>query len=70
MWHEAQSIAWLLKMPFEWHELQVVLTCAPVSGKLVALWLYVAPVHAVVVWQVAHWLDWKPAAVWFSDAPE
>jgi hypothetical protein len=29
--------------------MQVVLVCAPVSGKLVSEWLYVAPVQAVVV---------------------
>ena len=40
--------------------MHATVVCAPVSGKDVLLWLNVAPVQLVVVWQVSHVVG-KPA---------
>ena len=46
---------------FRWHEAQLVVMCAPVSGNAVVPWLKVAPSQRVVVWQVVQVVE-KPAA--------
>ncbi len=54
------------KTLFTWQVAQATLTCAPVSGNVVAvLWLKVAPDQSTVVWQREQ--SWgNPAATWLG----
>ena len=49
-----------------WHDAQATVTCAPVSGNAVRLWLIVAPLQVVVVWQAAQLVPFDP--LWTSLA--
>ena len=60
-WQATQVVGVPWYTPFTWHEAQAVAWCAPVSGNAVALWLKVAPVQVVVVWQVVQSVG-NPAA--------
>ena len=51
--------------PPAWHFAQSTDVCAPVSGKLGALWLAFAGRHALVLWQFWHCVGY-PAAAWFG----
>jgi hypothetical protein len=50
VWQAEQAVGVPLSTPPLWHFWQVVLRCAPVSGKAVLLWLNVAGSQALVVW--------------------
>ena len=63
MWHDTHVVGLPLNTPSPWHEAQATVTCAPVSGKVVAvLWLKVALCHVVAVWQVAQSVEYPVAA--------
>jgi hypothetical protein len=64
-WQPAHCVEVFTKSFFTWHCAQGVLTCAPVSGNLVVLWLKVAGDQAVVVWHTSHVVG-KPEATWFG----
>ena len=52
---------------FTWHTLQSTLVCAPVSGNVVwVVWLNVAPLQFVVLWQVSQ-VCGKAAEVWLGS---
>lgn len=60
LWHELQSVGAVLILPVLWQEAQfeAILACAPVSWKLVLLWLKVDGLQpGFVVWQLAQSVD-------------
>ncbi len=51
-----------------WHNAHEVVVCAPVSGKVVVLWLKVDVVQLLVEWQIEQSCG-NPAVMWFGTAP-